>query len=181
MLTFSYKIPETKKAIPTKLVLQCKLNLLGQILMYKAYLVAQGFRQVEAWDCKDSIVPVVSLLSVHVVLFIAAAKGFAVREMEVVTALLGRKLHEEVYGLLPVGVFGGERLACLNRDLYRLKQSSRRWFTMIDNLLITKMGFHSARCDCSVYTHDKGTMRALYVDDMLIAGALRELKLVCDK
>jgi len=143
--------------------------------------VAQGFRQVEGWDRKDSIAPVASLLSVRVVLFIAAAKGFAVPEIEVVTALLGRKLPEEVYGLLPVEVFEGERLACLNRDLYRLKQSPRCWFTMIDNLLITKMGFHSARCDCSVYTHDKGTIRALYVDDMLIAGALREWKLVCDK
>ena len=105
MLTFSYKIPETKKAIPRKLVLQRKLNLVGQILRYKAYLVAQGFRQVEGWDRKDSIAPVASLLSVRVVLFIAAAKGFAVREIEVVTALLGRKLHEEVYELLPVGVF----------------------------------------------------------------------------
>jgi len=43
------------------------------------------------------------------------------------------------------------------------------------------MGFRRGRFDCCVYTHDNGTILALYVDDMLIAGALGEVKLVCDR
>jgi len=143
--------------------------------------VAQGFRQVEGLDFTDTFAPVVSLSSVRVVLSIAAAEGFAVRQMDVVTAFLGSKLHEEVYVSLPVGVFGRERLACLNRSLYGLKQSPRCWYTTIDNFLITKMGFRQGRFGCCVDTHDNGTILALYVDDMLIAGALREVKLICDK
>jgi len=52
---------------------------------------------------------------------------------------------------------------------------------MINKFLITKMGFRQGRFDCGIYTHDNGTILALYIDDMLIAGALREVKLVCDK
>jgi len=71
----------------------------------------------------DTFAPVASLSRVCLVLSIAAAKGFAVRQMDVVRAFLGSELHEEVYVLLQVGVFGDERLACLNRSLYGLKQS----------------------------------------------------------
>ena len=114
-------------------------------------------------------------------LSVAAAKGFAVRKMDLVTACLGCELHEEVYVSLPVGVFGRERLACLNRCLYGLKQSPRCWYTTIDNFLITRIGFCRGRFDWCVYNQDNRTILALYVDDMLIAGPLGEVKLVCDK
>ena len=180
VLTFVRKIPATKKAIPTKLILQRKLNPVGQTVRYKACLVAQGFRQVEGLDFIDTFAPVASLSSVRVVLSIAAAKGFAARQMDVVTTFLGSELQEEVYVSLPMGVFGEERLACLNRSLYGLKQSPRCWYTTIDNFLITRMGFRRGRFDCCVYTYDNGTILGLYVDDMLIAGALGEVKLICD-
>jgi len=123
LLTFVHEIPETKKAIPTKLILQRKLNPVAQTVRYTARIVAQGFRPVDGLDFTDTFTPVASLLSVRVVLSIAAAKGFAVRQMDVVTAFLGSELHEEVYVSLPVMVFARERLACLNRSLYGLKQS----------------------------------------------------------
>ena len=94
-------------------------------------------------------------------LSIAAAKGFAVRQIDVVTAFLGSELHEEVYVSLPVWVFGQEKLACRNRSLYGLKQSPRCWYTTIDNFLITKMGFRQGMFDCWVYTHDNGTILVL--------------------
>jgi len=181
VLTFVHEIPETKKAISTKLISQRKLNPVGQTVRYKARLVAQGFHQVEALDFTDTFATVASLSSVRVVLSIAAAKGFAVRQMDVVMAFLGSELHEEVYVSLPVGVCGGERLTCLNRSLYGLQQSLRCWYTTSNNFPITKMRFHRGRFDCCIYTHDNGTILPLCVDDMLIAGALGDVKLVCDK
>jgi len=147
---------------------------------YKARSVAQGFPQVEGLDCTDTLAPVASLLSVRVGLSVVAAKGFAVRQMDVVMAFLGSELHEEVYVSLPVGVYRRERLACLNRSLYGLKKSRRCWYTMIDNFLITKMRFSRGRFDCCIYTDDNRMILALDIDDMLIAGALGEVKLVCD-
>ena len=154
VLTFVHEIPETKKAIPMKLILQLKLNPVRQTVRYKARLMAQCFRQVDGLDFTDTFVPVASPSRVCVVLSVAAAKGFAVHQMNVVTAFLGSELHEEVYVSLPVGVFGRERLACRNRSLYGLKQSPRCWYTTIDNFLITKIGFRRGRFDCCVYTHD---------------------------
>ena len=136
---------------------------------------------MEGLDFTVTFAPVASLWSVCVLLSITAVKGFAVWQMDVVTAFLGSELQEEVYISLPVGMFEGERLACLNRSLYPLKQSPRCWYTTINNFLITRMGFRRGRFDCCVYTHDNRIQLALYVDDMLIAGALGEVKLVCYK
>ena len=180
VLTFVCEIPATKKAVPPKLILLRNLNLVAQTVRYKPRLVAQGFRQVEGLDFTDTFAPVAGLSSVRVVLSIAAAKGFAVRQMDVVTVFLNSELQEEVYVSLSMGVFGEERLACRNQSLYGLKQSPRCWYTTIDNFLITRMGFCRDRIDCCVYAHDNGTILALYVDDMLIAGALGEAKLICD-
>jgi len=127
--------------------------------------VAHGFPQVGDLDFTNTFTPVASLSSVRVVWSIAAAKGFAVRQMDVVTAFLGSELYEQVYVSLLVGVFGRERLACLNRSLYGIKQSSQYLYTTIDNFLMTQMGFRQGRVDSSVYTHDNGTILALYVDD----------------
>jgi len=55
--------------------------------------VAQGFCLVEGLDFMDTFAPVASQLSVCVVLSIAAVKGFAVHQMDVVTAFLGCKLQ----------------------------------------------------------------------------------------
>jgi len=161
VLTFIHEISETMKAMHMKLILQCKFNPVRQTVRYKARLVAQGFRQEEGLDFRDTVALVASLSRVRVVLSVAAAKGFSVRQMDVVTAFLGSELHEEVYVSLPVWVFGQEKLASRNRNLYGLKQSPRCWCTTIDNFLITKMGFRQGRFDCWVYTDDNGTILVL--------------------
>lgn len=152
VLKFIHKVPGTKEAIPTKLILQGKLNLVGQKVRYKRGLMAQGLHQVEGLDFIDTFAPVVSLLSVRIVVSIAAAKGSAVRQMDVGTAFLCSKLQEEVFVSLQVDVCGGERLACLNSSLNGLKQSPQCGYTTINNFPITKKEFCRARFDCCVYT-----------------------------
>ena len=142
--------------------------------------MAQGFRQVEGLDFTDTFAPVASLSSVRVVLSVAAARGFIVHQMDVVTAFLGSSLNEEVYVTLPEGVFSS-RLARLNRSLYGLKQSPRCWYTTIDSFLLSQLGFCRGRFDCCVYTHPNGTILALYVDDMLIAGTSQNVNSVRKK
>jgi len=64
-------------------------------------------------------------------------------------------------------------MARLNRSLYGLQQSPQCWYTMIDEFLVSHLGFRQGRFDCCIYTHMNGIILALYVDDMLLAG--REL------
>ena len=170
VLTFVDSIPSGKKAIPTRLILQRKLGPRGETTRYKARLVAQGFRQIEGLDFAETFAPVASLSSVRILLAIAGSRGYTVIQMDVVTTFLGSKLDEEVYLRLPRGVLGGPRLARLNRSLYGLKQSPRCWYTTIDNFLVKQLGFKRGRFDCCIYTHTNGTILALYVDDLLIAG-----------
>jgi len=170
VLTFVDVIPAGKKAIPTRLVLQRKLDPRGETTRYKARLVAQGFRQVEGLDFREMFAPVASLSSVRILLAIAGSRGYAVYQMDVVTAFLGSELNEEVNINLPLGVLGGPRLARLNRSLYGLRQSPRCWYTTIDEFLVKQLEFKRGRFDCGIYTHVNGTILALYVDDILIAG-----------
>ena len=141
VLTFVNSVPAGKRAIPTKLILQRKLGSGGETIRYKARLVAQGFRQVEGLDFAETFAPVASLSSVRIVLAIAGARGYAVHQMDVVTAFLGSKLDEEIYVHLPLGVLGGPRIARLNRSLYGLKQSPRCWYTTIDEFLVSQLRF----------------------------------------
>jgi len=141
VLTFLDSPPTGKRAIPTKLILQRKLGSGGETVRYKARLVAQGFRQVEGLDFVETFAPVASLSSVRSVRAIAGTRGYAVNQMDVVTAFLGSKLDEEIYVHLPLGVLGGQRVAQLNRSLYGLKQSPRCWYTTIDEFLVSQVGF----------------------------------------
>jgi len=105
-LTFVDLIPTGKRAIPTKRILQRKLGSGGETVRYKARLVAQGLRQVEGLDFAETFAPVASLSSVRIILAIAGTPGYAVHQMDVVTAFLGSKLDEEIYVHLPLGVLG---------------------------------------------------------------------------
>lgn len=90
--------------------------------------------------------------------------------MDVVIAFLGSKLDEKVYVHLLLGVLGEPRLTCLNRSLYGLKQPPSCWYTTIDNFLVQQYGFKRGRFDCYTYLDTNGTILALYIDDLLLAG-----------
>ena len=57
-------------------------------------------------DFTNTFALVASLSSVRVVLSVAAARGFEIYQMDVVTAFLGSKLEEEVYVTVPEGILG---------------------------------------------------------------------------
>jgi len=122
VLKFVDSIPTAKRAIATRLILQWKLRSWGETIRYKARLVGQGFQHDEGLDFAETFAPVASLSSVRIVLSIASKGGYAVYQMDVVTAFLGSKLDEEIYVHLPLGVLGGPRMAQLNCRLYGLKE-----------------------------------------------------------
>jgi len=143
---------------------------LGETIRYKAPLVAQCLRQVEGLEFAKTFAPVASLSSVRIVLAIAGTHRYAVHQMDVVTPFLGSKLHEEMYVHVPLGVLGCQRMSRLNCSLYGLKQSPQCWYTTINELLVSHLGFRPVRFDCCIYIHTNGTILALYINNMLLAG-----------
>jgi len=123
VLTFVNSIPTRMRPILTKLILQRKLGSRGEMIKYKARLVAQALSQVEGLDFAQTFAPVASLSSVRIVLAIPGMRGYDIHQVDVVIAFLESKLDEEIYLHLPLGVLEGPRMAQLNCSLYGLKQS----------------------------------------------------------
>ena len=112
---------------------------------------------------------------IRIVLSLAMALNWPIRQMDVHNAFLHGILNEEVYMTQPQGFVDPERphLVCrLHKSIYGLKQAPRAWFIRIANYLLG-LGFTSSLADPSLFTrHHRNSILILliYVDDMLVTG-----------
>lgn len=166
-----------------------KQNPDGSINKYKSRLVARGFSQVPGVDYFETFAPVMHLTSLRFLIAFANARGMTLQHMDVKTAFLNGKLHEEIFMRQPEGFVekGKERMVCkLQKSLYGLKQSSRCWNTVL-NAFLEKQGFTKSPADQCVYWRERRqdgerclTVVGVYVDDLVIgsdtAGDLQQVK-----
>ncbi|GJU28145.1 retrovirus-related pol polyprotein from transposon TNT 1-94 [Tanacetum coccineum] len=80
-----------------------KTNEFGGVLKNKARLVAQGFRQDEVINFKESFAPVARIEAIRIFIPNAANKNMMIFQMDVKTAFFNGKLKEEVYVSQPEG------------------------------------------------------------------------------
>ena len=146
----------------------------GEIVSYKARLVAQGFLQRPGIDYDETFAPVVRFESVRTVLSLAAKHKLLVHHLDFNSAFLNGELKEDVYMTLPIGYVnkGNENLVCkLNKSMYGLKQSPKCWNDALDEYL-KSLGFDQSSCDSCIYVKlvDKSLcMISVYVDDIIVA------------
>ncbi|GJV11399.1 retrovirus-related pol polyprotein from transposon TNT 1-94 [Tanacetum coccineum] len=77
--------------------LQVKTDEFGGVLKNKARLVAQGFRQEEGIDFKESFAWVTRIEAIRIFVANAANKNMTIFQMDIKTAFLNGELKEEVY------------------------------------------------------------------------------------
>ncbi|GMF65420.1 unnamed protein product [Phytophthora lilii] len=139
--------PPGVKVIGFKWVFAHKFDETGQIVRYKARLVALGYLQTPGIDYFNTYSPVASRNTIRVFLAVCCNLGLIICQFDVETAFLNGDLEEDVYMAPPLGIDIPEGMVCkLRRSLYGLKQAAAVWFKKIRSVFIS-MGFMQCRAD----------------------------------
>jgi hypothetical protein len=167
-------LPNGKKALGFKWVYKIKYHSDGTIEHYKDRLVILGNHQVEGVDDTETFAPIAKMVTVRIVLAVAATKGWELHQIDVHNAFLHGELQEEVFMKIPPGLrtSQSEMVCKLRKSLYRLKHAPRCWFAKLSSAL-KGYGFHLSYSDYSLFTfYDKVVQFVVlvYVDDLIICG-----------
>lgn len=163
-------LPKDRKPISARWIFTRKRNGQGKVIRYKARLVARGYSQREGIDYTETFAFVVRYESVRTLLAVAAINNMKIGQFDIKTAFLNGELEEDIYMELPEGTGEEGRIVKLQRSLYGLKQSPRRWNKRFREFL-KKFEFITSEADNYVYCgtiNNEDVLLALYVDDGLL-------------
>jgi len=151
----------------------------GKIDWYKARLVAKGFKQRYGIDYEDTFSPVVKIATVRLVLSLAVARGWCLRQLDVQNMFLHGVLEEEVYMRQPPGFENPKcpSFVCkLKKAIYGLKQAPRAWYAELSSKLVA-LGFVPSKSDTSLFIYSKGGVEIymlIYVDDIIVTSSSQD-------
>ena len=87
--------PENANIVSSKWVFRAKKDAAGNVVQYKARLVAQGFSQVPGVDYFDTFAPVARLASIRTVLAFVATKNYETGQIDIKGAYLNGELTKD--------------------------------------------------------------------------------------
>lgn len=151
--------------VKTKWIFDLKRTEHGEILRYKARLVAQGFSQVYGVDYHETYSPTLCKEALRTLLVYAVTNKMTVRHFDVKSAFLNADLEENIYINAPkgYGVLPSGSVLKLKKALYGLKQG---WNAKFIEVMKT-LGFVQCKSDECIFIKEKEIM-AIHVDDILV-------------
>lgn len=96
-------LPPKEKSIGSKWVYKIKYKSNGEVDRYKARLIAKGDTQREDLDYHEIFFPVEKMVTIRIVLSLAASQGWDLLQMDVNNVFLQGDLHGDIYMELPFG------------------------------------------------------------------------------
>ena len=110
----------------------------GNIVRYKARLVARGYTQEYGISYEETFALTIRLSALKTIIALAAKHSWRLHNMDVVTAFLAATLPKEdvVYIRLPPELQSqfGDCVRVL-KSLYGLKQAARLWYLLLTDFL----------------------------------------------
>uniref|UniRef100_A0A2N9HH13 Integrase catalytic domain-containing protein n=1 Tax=Fagus sylvatica TaxID=28930 RepID=A0A2N9HH13_FAGSY len=167
--------PPHKNIVGCKWVYKLKHHSDGTIARYKARLVAKGFHQQHRVDYEETFSPVIKPPTVRLILSLAVAQNWPLRQLDVKNAFLHGTLKEEVYMAQPQGYIDSSyphHVCKLHKSIYGLKQAPRAWFESFTTQLL-QLGFIASAADSSLFIYHHHHVIAyllLYVDDIVLTS-----------
>ncbi|RVW81995.1 Retrovirus-related Pol polyprotein from transposon TNT 1-94 [Vitis vinifera] len=131
------ELPKDVKPIGCKWIFKTKRDSTGNIVRYKARLVAKSFTQKEGIDYKETFSPVSSKDSFRIIMALVAHYDLELHQMDVKIAFLNGNIDETIYMVQPENFESNDskQLVCrLKRSIYGLKQASRQWYRKFDQI-----------------------------------------------
>jgi hypothetical protein len=171
-------LPKNRRKITCTWVYDIKRNDKNEIILFKARLVAHGFKQIEGVDYVKTFSSTAQMRSFRMILVLACAYDLELTQYDISNAFLNGELEEEIYMDFPPGYPGENPEECLklNKGLYGLKQASRIWNKRLVGEL-NKAGLEVCKTEPGILHHlDEKCFVCLHVDDIIVATDNMELK-----
>ncbi|RVW85983.1 Retrovirus-related Pol polyprotein from transposon RE1 [Vitis vinifera] len=170
-------LPSGKSTVGCRWSTQLRLALMVRLIALRPAWLLKAILRFYGSDYGDTLSPVDKIVSVRLLLSMAAMRSWPLYQLDIKNAFLHGDLVEEVYMEQPPSFVaqGESGLVCrLRRSLYGLKQSPRAWFSRFSSV-VQKFGMFRGTADHSVFYHHNSSGQCIYlvvyVDDIVITGS----------
>ena len=137
---------------------------------FKARYCVRGDHQIEGVDYFQTYAPVVSWITVRMLIIFSALQNLSTIQVDYSNAFAQGHLSEAIYLKVPpsfVGKHGDDTILKLNRSLYGLRQAAICWFDKLkEGLLLNGWTQPMPTLEPCLFTKN-GTICLVYVDDCL--------------
>ena len=166
------KRPKGRKPITCRWCYDVKRDADNNIVVYKARLVAHGFKQQAGVDYTETFSAVAQLKSFRLTVALSQLLGLRMTQIDISSAFLHGELEEDIYMEYPPGYPGAEGTCLkLQKGLYGLRQAGRIWNQKFVGTL-KEMGFEPLVSDSQVLKLRRGKsffIIGLHVDDATLS------------
>ncbi|POV97405.1 hypothetical protein PSHT_14600 [Puccinia striiformis] len=150
----------------------------GDILRFKARVVAQGFTQVQGQNFEKTFAPTPTFALLRLLFAMASRNSWPVASFDVKSAFLHSPIDCDVFIKPPEGLNVPEgHVLRLKKALYGTQQAGRCWWLYLKQRL-AEMNFFPNPEDQSTYTFKQGTEVAflwIHVDDGMLTASSPQL------
>ena len=137
----------------------------GSIKKLKAYLCARGDQQREGVDQMDTYAPVISWITVRMLLILSCVLGLKMQQVDYTSAFVQADIKDDIYLEMPRGYREKGKVLKLKKNVYGLRQAPLNFFLKLKQGLEDCHFVQSENDPCLFYSEK--VICLVYVDDCL--------------